>query len=204
MKPTLLMTALALLFSRSGAAQVPAVSKALPKVSAGVKFGANYEELAGSSVFDKAYNSGYAGGAFVALTKKKIGVQAEALISSAKIYYNFPAGYSPGPIMLPKSTNLLYFNVPILFEYKLVSHLWLQAGPQVSNLLTAKNNLGYNIISIFKNPEVGAVLGIQATLPLRFNISARYIYGLTNLNNTIESGTWNTRSIQITGGYRIL
>jgi len=203
MKRLLLLSTLsaALLFSTRSFAQVPIVSKILPKVTVGIKVGANFQELTGST-WDNAYKAGFTGGVFVGVTKKKIGIQVEGLISSAKF------NYSPTlhvPTVTPTSASTLNLNVPMLFEYKLVPRLWVQLGPQFSDLLSAKDNNSNDIKSSFKTTDFAGVLGLEGILPLHFTVSARYILGLTNVSNVSSAnGSWNNRGIQLAVGYRFL
>jgi hypothetical protein len=186
----------ALLFSNRSSAQVPIVSKVLPKVIIGVKLGANFQELSGST-WDNAYKAGFTGGAFVGVTKKKMGVQVEALVSSAKFSANESAN-SPSVTF-----NNLYLNVPVLFEYKLINRLWLQVGPQFSDLVSTNNNDHIN--NAFKTSDFGGALGLQVILPVHLVASARYILGFTNVNNLPgATGSWDNRSIQLSIGFRFL
>jgi hypothetical protein len=198
MKRLVLLTTLsvALLFSNRSSAQIPIVSKVLPKVIIGVKVGANFQELNSKSL-DNAYNAGFTGGVFVGVTKKKMGVQVEALISSAK----FTANESNPNVTF----NNLYLNVPVLFEYKLVNRLWLQVGPQFSDLVSTNNNDHIN--NAFKTSDFGGALGLQVILPVHLVASARYILGFTDVNNhgiPNATDTWNNRSIQLSVGFRFL
>ena len=202
MKRTLLLTALsaALLFSNQSKAQVPIVSKVLPKVTVGIKVGANFQQLNGDA-WNNAYKAGFTGGAFVGVTKNKFGVQVEALISSAKFDVK-NASSAPGATTNVSTLNL---NVPVLLEYKLVPRLWVQLGPQFSDLLSAKDNNSTDVKSNFKTTDFAGVLGLQAILPLHLTISARYIFGFTNVDNVPKAtATWNNRSIQLALGFRFL
>jgi hypothetical protein len=195
MKQAFLFTALsaALLFSNHSQAQVPVVSKILPKVMIGLKVGANFQQLDGG-LSDKSYNPGIVGGAFVGVTKGKIGVQVEGLIKTVKFSNSGSSGYING----------VYIDIPALFQYKLVSRLWIQAGPQFSMLATAKDNASADVKNKFKSSEVSGVVGLQAILPMHFVAGARYIMGFTDVNNTTAAGAWKNRSIQLYLGFRFL
>lgn len=199
MKRTLLFSVLAstLFFSIAGAQPVVStVTKALPKVTVGVKLGVNMQQLTGNS-WDNSYKAGFTGGAFVGVTKNKIGVQGEVLVKSAKL--DLKGSGVPG-------VDFMYLDIPVMFEYKIVSRLWVQVGPQFSTMITAKQS-GTDVKKNFNTTDFAAVLGIQANLPLHLTAGARYILGVTNINNESVSGTkeaWNNRSIQLYIGYRIL
>jgi hypothetical protein len=201
MKNTLLLTALcaSLLFANGAMAQIPGVSmvtKALPKVSVGIKLGANFQQISGSG-WEKTYKPGIVGGAFVGVTKNKIGIQLEALVKS--VTFNSNDNISP-------SINGVYLDVPLLLEYKLIPRLWLQLGPQFSELLSAKES-GTDVKKDFNSSDFAGVLGLEARLPLHLTVSARYILGFTNINNESVTGTtdaWNNRTIQLSVGLRFL
>lgn len=138
MKRTLLLTTLsiALLLTNSAEAQIPGVSKvtkALPKVDLGIKVGANFQDLSKNSTFKSSYKGGVVGGAFLGVTKNKIGVEAEVLVKTVT--------YSTTATLTNQSVDIkgIYLDVPVLFEYRLVPRLWVQIGPQFSDMLSAKN-----------------------------------------------------------------
>lgn len=201
MKRTFLFAALsaALLFAGSASAQVPVVSKVLPEIDLGVKVGANFQQLTGV-YSDNAYKAGFVGGAFVGVRKNKLGVQAEVLVKTVKFSQNSSLGNG--------YINALYLDVPVLLEYKLFSRLWVQAGPQFSNMLSAKDNTGDKTVkNMFNANDFSGVLGLQVLLPMHFTAGARYILGFTDINNhsvSAATDTWNNRSIQVYVGFRFL
>ncbi len=202
MKRTIFSTCLAAImaFSVNAGAQVPVVSKVtkvLPKLTLGIKAGANMQQLTGGT-WEQKLNTGFIGGAFVGVTKKKIGVQGEILVKSAKFDFNSSIGSA--------SVNAMYLDVPVLFEYKIVKRLWVQLGPQFSTMLSAKQS-STDVKNAFNTTDFSGVLGLQVNLPLHFTVGARYILGVTDVNNETVTGTkeaWNNRSIQLYLGYRIL
>lgn len=205
MKKTISVAAVlvAMLFAAPSFAQIPGVSKvtkALPKVSVGIKLGANFQQLDGDG-WAKAYKPGILGGAFVGVTKNKWGIQLEALVKSVQFDFSVPSGTA-----VPDPIKGVYLDVPVLLEYRLVHRLWLQLGPQYSELLSATSG-GNDLKKDFNAGDFSGVLGLEARLPLHLTVSARYILGFTNINNTSESGAsgaWNNRTIQLAVGFRFL
>ena len=200
MKHTLLLTALsaALLFSTTSEAQIPGVSKvtkALPKVDLGIKAGTSFNQ-ATSTGLKESYKAGVVGGAFVGVYKNKIGVQAEALVRSAR----FDA--SVGSVYV-KTVSL---DVPLMFEYKIIPRLWIQLGPQFTQMLSAKNQASTDVKNSFKTAEISGVLGLQVKLPVHLVAGARYVLGFSDVNNTPTggAGAWHNRSIQAYVGFRFL
>lgn len=200
MKRTLLLTALstALLFSNRTEAQIPGVSKvtkALPKVNVGVKVGLNMQQLSGAPSFKSDYKPGIVGGAFVSVRKNKIGVRLEGLVKTARIDVAPP---STGHI------NTLALDVPVLFEYKLISRLWLQVGPQFTDIISAKDQNSNDVKNTFNSSDISGVLGLEALLPLHLTVGARYILGFTDMNKSGLGDSWKNRSIQVSVGFRFL
>ncbi len=199
MKRALLFALLlsALLFSNRSDAQVPVVNNILPKVIIGVKLGAAFDQL-NSSSFDNSYKTGIQGGAFVGITHKNIGIQVEGLVSSAKFSAKNNSSYY---------INSVNLNVPVLLEYRLISRLWLQLGPQFSDVLSENDNNSGGVKNVLKTTGFAGVLGLQAILPVHLVAGARYILGFTNVNNNNipnVKDTWNDRSIQVYVGFRFL
>ena len=200
MKRTLLLSVLSatLLISGIAGAQpvVGKVMKFVPKPVLGLKIGANFNQLSGDG-FQKAYKPGILVGAFGGVEWKKVGFRIEAMINSAK--YDYSNSGSGGTF------KMLYLDIPVLFEYKLVSRVWLQAGPQFSYLLSVKNPDVTDPKKSFKSSDISGVLGLEARLPLHLVVGARYMLGFSNIyNESGASATWNTRTIQLYAGFRFL
>ncbi|MDR3681406.1 MAG: porin family protein [Flavipsychrobacter sp.] len=176
-------------------AQIPVLS-ALPKFDLGIKAGVNYEQLNGSGV-SSDYNPGFQGGIFMGLRKKRIGVQLEGLVSFSK--YNLMDSLHNGEF---KAT---YINIPLLFEYKVIPLLWLQIGPQYSGIVSVQSPNGFvgDAKNIFKSGTGSGVVGLELKLPLHINVGARYILGITDLNNN-GGDAWKQRVFQIHAGLAFL
>ena len=210
MKRTFLLTTLvSFLFAANLHAQVPVVSKvtkALPKVDLGVKLGANFQELSGN--LSAQYRGGVVGGVFVGLHKNRMGVQVEGLIKSVDYQVKVPSVTVPPTTTMftSASVNTIYLEVPVLFEYKIFWHIWAQAGPEFSSILSAKDG-SYDFKNHFDSHDFGAVIGLEAHLPMKLNIGARYIYGVTNINNESVSGvagSMKNRTAQLYVGFRFI
>ena len=198
MKHTLLLTALSasLLASTHSNAQVPGVSKvtkSFPKVDLGVQVGANFQTLTGDN-WKNNYSGGLVAGAYVGLHKNKWGGKMEVLVKTVK--YNVDLTNAE-----IKTVNL---DVPLLLEYRIVPRLWVQLGPQYTNMISAKQNGDDVKNDFFKSSELSGVIGLEAHLPLHINVGARYVMGFTDQNNTSASDAWKNRAIQGFVGFRIL
>ena len=199
---SLLLVALcgASLFVNSANAKltIPVVNK-LPKATLGAKIGANFEQLTGDS-WENKYKPGIVFGVFGGVHKNNWGVKAEVLFNTAQ--------YTVSDITNAKFKTVT-LNVPVLVEYKIVPRLWVQAGPQFNSILSVKsdNSIYDNPKEFFNTSSINIVGGLEARLPAHFVAGARYILGITDLNNTSLSGSnnaWRTRTIQAYVGFRFI
>ena len=203
MKRTLSLTTLlaGLLFSSQVNAQIPGVSKvtkALPKVTLGLKLGLNMQQISGAPAYSNSYMPGILGGAFLSVRKNKIGGRVEGLIKTAKIDITGPV---PGHI------NTIAVDVPLLFEYRLIPRVCLQAGPQFTSLISAKDNNSTDVKNSFNTSDFSGVLGAEVLLPLHLTVGARYILGFSDVKSSGVSGagdSWKNRSIQLSVGFRFI
>jgi len=82
--------------------------------------------------------------------------------------------------------NLDYINVPALFQYMFDNGFRIQAGPQVSFLVSAKSILNNNTTDNkdnLKPIDFGLSIGASYVVPSTgFGIDARYNLGLININ----------------------
>jgi hypothetical protein len=180
-----------------------------PKPLFGLKLGMNVETIT-SSDWVKANNLGVTGGFFAGFHKNKFGVRAEILVSttSYKSTIKIDSGGNVGDF------NVVYFNVPLLFEYNITSWLSIQVGPQYNNLVSITKNAAFNSDPkvLFTPGGFSGAIGLEGKLPHNVIAGARYIYGFSNLNNykaistvnnVLSSQDWHTRSLQIYLGYSI-
>jgi hypothetical protein len=104
---------------------------------------------------------------------------------------------------------LTYIDLPIIIKYQPVSILNIQAGPDFGYRLAATQQnldtkLNTNIKDYYKNFDLGIAFGIEATLPIKINITLRYVLGLTPVTlSTQYDQPWKNNFFQISAGYRI-
>jgi hypothetical protein len=205
MKHTLLAIFIALLFSATINAQpvVGTVTKALPKIDLGIKLGADFEQLNGKT-WAQSYQPGIIGGVFVGLHKHNVGVQAELLLNTSHYTtQNLIDSVHKGDF------RATYFDIPVLFEYKVIPMVWLQVGPQFSSLVSVKslNDAVSDAKSDFKSGAFSGVVGAEERLPVHIVAGVRYILGFTNINNESKTGiteAWNQHIIQVYVGFKFI
>jgi hypothetical protein len=84
-----------------------------------------------------------------------------------------------------------YLNLPILLEYRQVSGLYVETGPQFGILLTAKADDGeefhMNETPYTQPGDISWVFGIGYQIPkINLGIDARYNLGITNISRYMD------------------
>jgi Outer membrane protein beta-barrel domain len=157
----------------------------------GIKAGTDLSEVSGYSV-QSGLKGGFMAGAFAEVNLIVLGIQPEVLFSQI----NTQGANN-------QSIKLQYLNIPILLNIKLpIPILSLQLGPQFGTLLNKNDNLTTEGKDAITSGNFSMVAGAQLNL-LKFKGGLRYVYGFSNINNTSESGSWNTRTVQVYIGLRI-
>ncbi len=168
----------------------------------GIKAGANLFKVDGES-FDQEFMFGYTVGAFAQLNfTSQWGIQPELNFNQT----NYRTGNSFSSVV-PDGVNdvkgkLDYLTIPVLLSFRPIPLLSLQAGPQFGILLNQDEHLVNNAENAFKKGDVALVGGVQVNLgPVL--AGARYVEGLTNINNTTNESTWKNQGWQLYAGFRI-
>jgi len=99
-----------------------------------------------------------------------------------------------------------YLNIPVLIKYKLPAAFFVETGPQLGLLISARidetlvgavNDMHYNIKSQTKSTDVSWVFGAGYCSPFNIGLDFRYNMGLTNINQATGG---NTTSAPIPNG----
>jgi hypothetical protein len=172
----------------------------------GLKIGTNISQITGRS-FDQGFQWGFSAGAFAELNfTSKWGIQPELLFNQTQTQTasNFNDIYNEG--INSRSVSLNYMTIPILLSYKVLPLLSIQAGPQFGILMNTSQNILTTGTNAVKSGAVSVVGGAQLNVG-GFKFGARYIYGLSNLNNLPPPGnvdTWKNQNFQLYVGFRII
>jgi|HubBroStandDraft_5_1064220.scaffolds.fasta_scaffold104799_2 hypothetical protein len=168
----------------------------------GVKAGANLFKVDGES-FNQEFQFGYMAGAFTQIyVNSKWGLQPELNFNQT----NYRTGNNFSAVV-PDGVNdvkgkLDWLTVPVLLSYRPVPILSLLAGPQFGILLNQDEHLINNAGDAFKKGDFSLVGGAQLNLgPVL--AGARYVVGLTNLNDVTSQSTWKNEGWQLYAGFRI-
>jgi Outer membrane protein beta-barrel domain len=196
-----IVSALLLAACTAHAQDTPAKDTTMPKPELSVKVGVNANSISGGS-WDNSYKPGIVAGITAGMHKNRIGVRAEALVSTAR--------YTSKDISDSVNGNgdfrAIYLNIPVLFECRVGSWLWVQLGPQYSNLIMVQKVSTFNIDPkiFFKSNEFSGVIGLEAKFPENILGGVRYVAGMSNMNNgaVAPSEKWQNSSIQVYLAYR--
>jgi len=171
----------------------------------GIKAGTNIAQINGRS-FDGGFKWGFSAGAFAEINiTSKWGIQPELLFNqtNTQTASNFNQIYPQAQAINYQNVRLNYMSIPVLLSLKPIPVLSFQAGPQFGVLLNSSNTILGNGANAFKSGDFSLVFGAQLNL-LKIKIGARYISGLTNLDNVGDKDTWRNQSFQFYVGLRIL
>jgi hypothetical protein len=157
------------------------------KLDWGLKSGINFSTLHGSGTksLNPGWKTGFVFGAFFRLNKlKKVVIQPELLYSS------MGGHLGDGANTAKSSYRVNYFSIPVLARISLCKDkqkFFAVVGPQADILLYAKqveNNEGTAVTNDFKDFSFNGTAGIEYWPHREIGLSARYIYGFSNIVKT--------------------
>lgn len=171
----------------------------------GLKAGLNVASLNGDDTDNLDARTGMFIGGFAELClTNEFAIQPEILYSMQGTNYTEIDGYN-GTIKLD------YINVPIMAKIKIFDELYIQAGPQIGFLLSAKDEFksagdsGENDIKENLNTiDFGAILGLGYQFEGGLIFGARYNLGLSNINDFEGSDSFKNQNgvFQFSIGFR--
>ncbi|GGG54216.1 porin family protein [Epilithonimonas arachidiradicis] len=140
----------------------------------GLKAGANVSSVSNSD--DSKAKFGFYAGAFVNVPlAESFSLQPEVLYNGKGVKYDGPGD---------GSTNLDYISVPVMFQYKATPQFYLEAGPEFSFLISAKDKWdgGSEDAKDFINGfDLGIGLGAGYDFTPNFGANIRYVAGVTDI-----------------------
>ncbi|MFC4162202.1 porin family protein [Epilithonimonas zeae] len=140
----------------------------------GLKAGANVSSVSNSE--DSKAKFGFYAGAFVNVPIAEIfSLQPEVLYNSKGVKYD---GAGDGKL------NLDYISVPVMFQYKATPQFYLEAGPEFSFAISAKEKWdgGSEDAKDFINGfDLGIGLGAGYNFTSSLGANVRYVAGVTDI-----------------------
>jgi len=168
----------------------------------GVKAGANIFKVDGQS-FSQGFHFGYNVGAFSEINfSPNFGLQPEVMWNQT----NYRTGDHFSSIY-PQGFNdvkgkLNYLSIPLLLSFRPAPFLSILVGPQFGVLIDHDENLVQNGKDAFKKGDFSMVGGAQLNIA-SFKLGARYVIGLTDINDLSDNEKWKNTGFQVYAGFRI-
>ena len=160
-------------------------------VGLGIKAGANWADMDFEDVDTKTVTDFHVG-AYVNLNfSEKFGITPEVLYTAN------------GTTWEDTKVDFDYIAIPVMFRFKPISLLSIEAGPQFSFLTKAEVEGVGDVKDQMKNNDFGLAFGAGLHLPMGFNAGARYVLGFTNVSDVSEESIKN-RTFQLYVGWTIL
>ena len=183
----------------------------------GAKAGLNVASLSGDIEGDsKSRLSFHLGGVGEFKFSDAFGFQAELLYSATGAKFEESESFDGESFSAEATTRLSYVSIPLLGRFHINESFSLEAGPQVSILISAEEEYSETItfdgetesfsetvdISEGINTlDVGFAAGATFTLPQGIFFSARYVLGLTSIDSFGDADVKNN-VLQLSAGYQ--
>jgi hypothetical protein len=179
----------------------------------GIKVGANFDKTQGKNL-DGDFSGYFMGGAYLGVKMTKIKIQADVLFSQSRITTgdNFGNAFSNyvsdnGKALKEGTFKMNELSIPVTVGFNILPKLlWIHAGPQYTGVVSIDDVNGFvkETKNVFKNGYLSGVVGAELELPFHLNAGVRYIFGISDRNNTDVSDSWRTSHFQVHVGYAFL
>ena len=151
------------------------------QLEVGVKGGVNFATLTGSDIVDAKSITNFNAGAFIKLPISRIAsFQPEVVYSGQGANVNADA-------VAVQHLRLDYLDIPLLVKFAHRSGVYLETGPQLGFLLSAKDkieNTSHDFKQDLKSANVAWDFGIGVKVPhTPIGLDFRYVLGITNIED---------------------
>lgn len=168
------------------------------KVELGLKGGLNFANLKGDTDgINYESRTGFHAGAYGLIKVANIGIQPEVIYSKQGTTITFD------DVQGDLESDLVYLNFPIIAKFYLPLGLNLQAGPQFGMLLSAESD-GDDIKEGYKSADLSAALGAGWDAPFGLRLTARYLIGLNDIDDSGDDFEQKNRMFQVSIGYALI
>jgi hypothetical protein len=171
----------------------------------GVKGGVNINKIDGVA-YKNGFNYNFQVGAFTQFNfSKRLGIQPEVNFVQTQSEFTDDANVIYDDLFgggTQHKAKLDYLEIPLLLNIDIgpTEKVKLQLGPSFDGLLRQRvDSLKANVGNVFKNANVSGMAGLWIQLPAVV-LSARYKWGILDMNNTSNNNTWKNQAIQISLG----
>jgi len=146
------------------------------QIRIGVRAGANLARISGDDDDDNAMKFGFHVGGMVHIPiQGRLCFQPEVLFSGKGTQSKEESDYK---------LSLNYVDIPILFNYRLENGIYVEAGPTVGVLVSAKTKFdgdSEDVKDSFKASDIGAAIGAGYRADMGFSLGIRYQLGISNI-----------------------
>lgn len=150
-------------------------------VTFGVKGGLNISKL--TSLDDSKTLAGFNAGGLINIgLNKSWAIQPEVVYSTQGTKTSSSIFWGLGNIS--STAKLSYVNIPVMVQYTIAEAFYVEAGPQLGILASAKlkvNDHTTDIKDNMKSIDFGLGFGCGYNFEMGLGINARYNFGLTNV-----------------------
>jgi hypothetical protein len=161
-------------------------------VGFGLKGGVNFANQAITNVTTESMTGYHAGGYFVIPFSEMWALQPEVLFSSQ-------GSELPD---INELNEFSYLTLPVLVRVKLLKFLSIEAGPQFSYLLDAKNKAG-SIKDEMRKIDFGMAAGITLHSTIGLNGGVRYVWGFSNISDLEDNIEVKNKMFQVFVGWTL-
>ncbi|WP_421877666.1 porin family protein [Marinoscillum sp.] len=171
------------------------------RLELGLKGGMNFSSIKADDVEDVNLESktGYHAGIYGMIKIANIGIQPEVLYSrKGATVKDFS-----GSAQEEWDNEFVYLDIPVIAKFYLPLGLNLQAGPQFGMLLSAESD-GDDVKDAYKNSDISAALGAGWDAPFGLRLTARYLIGLNDIDDSGFDQEQKNRMFQVSLGYSLI
>ncbi len=167
----------------------------------GARVGVNVNEIDGTA-YSKGYRFNFQAGGFIQINfSHKLGIQPEVNFLQSSSTFSDDATEVYDDIFRDGSqikAKMNYLEIPVLININVgpSKRVKLQFGPVYGVMLNESVDSLLHNGNIFKQNNWSVAGGLWLQLPF-VNLSGRYQYGLSDLNNTSNGYAWKHQAIQI-------
>ena len=174
----------------------------------GAKVGANIYKNTGNEI-DNKYSGFPLGGVYIGASGEKVSLHIEGLFTQTTMVagdnFNqvFKSYLAAGKDqVLGAKFSFTEFSVPVLLGFKAFSSAWLELGPQFTKVVNMydKESVLKEISNVHKDSYISGAVGLRIKLPLHLQATGRYVFGISDRNNSDISEKWRTQHFQLALG----
>lgn len=188
------------------------------EIKYGAKAGLNISNVSGDIENNKPLIGVHLGAFVEVKLTDKFAFQPELLFSMQGVKIDYSESAVDYSYSYKEDNKINYLNVPLMAKYFATEKLFLEAGPQIGFVLSAKSDIeetetfmgitdsfsgDVDIKDNLKSVDFGLNFGLGYEFTSQIFASARYNVGLTNINNASgSSADLKNGVVQFSFGYK--